>query len=171
MRRIADAGWSRLLVTFSKLTGLSPARTSLKFIVVMLAVLLPCSLVFFAPNLRATSNIITVNNTTDPASTSGNGFCTLREAIDNANAASDTWGGDCTAGTGTDTINFSVSGTIALVQGTLPSIANALTIDGTGETITVDGASSFRVLSVSAGATLNLNDLTISHGASAGSSG
>src|ERR1039458_4080243 len=58
---------------------------------------------------------ITVNNTTDPASTSGNGFCTLREAIDNANSpGTDTTGGDCVKGTGTDTISFSVSGTITL---------------------------------------------------------
>ena len=84
--------------------------------IALLAVLLPCSVLVFTTNLRATSNIITVNNTTDPASTSGNGFCTLREAINNANATSDTSGGDCAAGTGTDTINFSVSGTITLAR-------------------------------------------------------
>ncbi len=61
-----------------------------------------------------TPNVITVNNTTDPSSTSGNGFCTLREAINNANAKSDTSGGDCAAGTGNDRIVFSVSGTITL---------------------------------------------------------
>ncbi len=114
MSRIAVAVRALLLSTISRLTDISRARTSLKFIAVMLAVMLPGSLIFFAPNLRATSNIITVNNLTDPASTSGNGFCTLREAINNANAASDTSGGDCVAGTGTDTINFSVSGTIPL---------------------------------------------------------
>ena len=116
-----------------------------------------------------TANVITVNNTTDPASTSGNGFCTLREAINNANAKSDTSGGDCAAGSGTDIIIFSVSGTITLgTNGTLPAIANtspgSLTIDSNGQTITVDGADSHQVLIVNAGATLNLFLLTIAHG-------
>jgi hypothetical protein len=167
MRRIAVAVYSLLISGISKLTGLSDARVSVKFMIALLAVLLPCSVLVFTTNLRATSNIITVNNTTDPASTSGNGFCTLREAINNANAASDTSGGDCAPGTGTDTIKFSVSGTITLVQGTLPAIANSspgsLTIDGSGQTIAIDGANSFRVLQVNAG-TLSLNSLTIAHG-------
>src|ERR1035437_9455871 len=68
MRRIADSVCSTFRSAISKLTSLSGARTSLKFIVVLLAVLLPCSLIFFTTGLRATSNIITVNNPTDPAS-------------------------------------------------------------------------------------------------------
>jgi len=117
------------------------------------------------------NNTITVNNTTDPASRSGNGFCTLREAIDNANTpGADTSGGDCAVGTGSDTIVFSVSGTITLSStlGSLPAIANSspesLTIDGTGRTITVDGANFNGVFVVNSGATLNLNRLTIAHG-------
>ena len=169
MRRIAVAVYSLLISGISKLTGLSDARVSVKFMIALLAVLLPCSVLVFTTNLRATSNIITVNNTTDPASTSGNGFCTLREAINNANAASDTSGGDCAPGTGTDTIKFSVSGTITLgTNGTLPPIANSspgsLTIDGSGQSVTVNGADSFQVLQVNTGATLSLNSLTIAHG-------
>jgi len=38
--------------------------------------------------------------------------CTLREAIQNSNSDHDTTGGDCAAGNGIDTINFSVTGTI-----------------------------------------------------------
>src|ERR1700720_4614980 len=83
-------------------------------LVALLLVLAPVCLILTQSRLHASSNTITVNNTTDPASTSGNGFCTLREAINNANAASDTSGGDCAPGTGTDTIKFSVSGTITL---------------------------------------------------------
>src|ERR1700722_18682307 len=151
MRRIAVAVCSRLLSAISKLTGLSSARTSLKFIVVMLALMLPASLIFFAPNLRATSNIITVTNTTDT------GAGSLRAAITSAN-------GSPTVAT---TINFSVSGTVTLASA-LPAIANtspgSLTIDGTGQTITVDGANSFQVLVVNSGATLTVNDLTIAHG-------
>ena len=174
MRRVGGSVCSIFLAAISKLTCLSDARTSLKFMVVILGVLLPGSVVIYTTNLRATSNIITVNNTTDPASVSGNGFCTLREAINNANSASDTTSGDCVAGTGTDTINFSVSGTITL-SSTLPAIANAspgsLTIDGSGQNVTVDGANSFQVLRVNTGATLNLNSLTIAHGNGGGSDG
>src|ERR1035437_9609945 len=163
MRRIADSVCSTFRSAISKLTSLSGARTSLKFIVVLLAVLLPCSLLFFTTGLQATSNIKTVNNPTDPASISGNGFCTLREAINNANSASDTTGGACAIATGTDTINFSVSGTIT-IGGSLPAIAHNLTVDGSGQTITVDGAGLYLILVVNSGATLNLNKLTIAHG-------
>jgi len=70
-------------------------------------------------------------------------------------------------GTSTDTINFSVSGTIALVGSTLPTILNTLTIDGTGQSITVDGSNSgspAEILYVNSGATINVNDLTIANG-------
>jgi len=180
MSAIAVAVCSLLRSTVSKFTGFSGARVSVKFMTVLLAILLPCSVMLSTSSLHATS-IITVDNLTDPASTSSNGFCTLREAIDNANAKSDTSGGDCMAGTGTDTIRFSVSGEILLgTNGTLPAIANSLTIDGTGQTITVDGGGSIsfpppvnppvpmnpgvEVMSVNTGATLNLNLLTIADG-------
>ena len=172
--------WTRCWNAFSKrlARALSPAvawslsasRAIVRpgLLVALLIVVAPVCLVLTQSRLHASGNTTTVDNLTDPASTSGNGFCTLREAINNANAKSDTSGGDCTAGTGTDTINFSVSGTITLVQGTLPAIANtspgSLTIDGTGQTITVDGANSFGVLVVNSGATLTVNDLTIAHG-------
>jgi CSLREA domain-containing protein len=95
--------------------------------------------------------------------TGGNGKCTLREAITNANANSDTTGGDCAAGSGTDTISFSVSGTI-VVSPTLPSINDDLTIDGSGQSITVSGNHAVRVLVVNGGKTLSLNALTIANG-------
>ncbi|MCC7448008.1 MAG: CSLREA domain-containing protein, partial [Anaerolineae bacterium] len=41
---------------------------------------------------------ITVNSDADNA-TAGNGLCTLREAINNANTTVDTTGGDCVVGT------------------------------------------------------------------------
>ncbi len=47
---------------------------------------------------------ITVNSTADNL-TAGDGNCTLREAIMNANSDSDTTGGDCSAGNGADTID------------------------------------------------------------------
>ena len=138
-------------------------------LVALLIVLVPLCAITIRSELHASTNTITVNNTTDPASTSGNGFCTLREAIDNANAKSDTTAGDCAAGAGTDTINFSVSGTITLGSG-LPAIVNTLTIDGTGQTVTIDGAKLYGVLVVNSGATLNLNDLTIADASSTAAS-
>jgi hypothetical protein len=114
-------------------------------------------------------NTITVNNTTDPASISGNGFCTLREAINNANAASDTTAGDCTAGTGNDTINFSVSGTITLGS-PLPAITGGtLTIDGSGQQVVVDGNNQFQIFF--ANSNVNLNLLTVQHAYEAGHGG
>src|ERR1700684_4063778 len=83
------------------------------------------------------ANTITVNSLLDPGST-GDHLCGLREAISNANAEADTSMGDCAAGTGNDTIVFNLSGTIALGSG-LPSIQHTLEIDGTGQTVTIDG--------------------------------
>src|SRR5438552_4196492 len=59
----------------------------------------------------APSAALVVNDLGDDT-TGGNGKCTLREAIANANANSDTTSGDCAAGSGADTISFGVSGTI-----------------------------------------------------------
>ena len=121
----------------------------------------------FPTTLQVDATSITVNTLND-SSTSGDGLCSLREAINNANSpGTDTTGGDCLVGTATETISFSVSGTITL-SSALPTIANSspgsLTIDGSGQTITVDGANSFQVLQVHSGATLSLNSLTIAHG-------
>ena len=117
---------------------------------------------------------IAVNSLADNTTT-GDGNCTLREAINNANSDSDTSGGDCAAGTGDDTITFSVSGTITLGSA-LPTIvstatAGKLTIDGSGQSITVSGNDSVRVFAVASGAELTLNSLTVSHGKTGSSGG
>ena len=109
----------------------------------------------------AGGNTITVNTLLDPSPTS-DGLCSLREAISNSNAQADTTMGDCVAGTGNDTIAFSVSGTIVLGSG-LPSIQRTLEIDGSGRTIAIDGGGANRVLLNLTG-TLTLNNLTISNG-------
>ena len=74
-------------------------------------------------------------------------------------------GGDCISGTGDDIIMFSVSGTITLGSA-LPDVNNSgtLTIDGSGQHITIDGANSYQVLEVELADTVTLNDLTIAHG-------
>ncbi|MGD0073656.1 MAG: choice-of-anchor Q domain-containing protein, partial [Candidatus Binataceae bacterium] len=107
---------------------------------------------------------IVVNTTVDD-STPDDGLCSLRKAITNANNAAQTFT-ECNTGTGFDSITFSVSGTIYL--GSTLSIANAspgsLSIDGSGQNITIDGADTYQVLVVNPGATLNVNDLTIANG-------
>src|SRR5208283_2281390 len=80
----------------------------------------------------------------------------------------DTTGGDCWVPTGTtDDITFSVTGTITL-SSSLPTIQQTsltlVTIDGTGQSITISGHSLYEILYVNSGATLTLNDLTIENG-------
>lgn len=109
----------------------------------------------FAPPARATG--IVVNDTGDTlnspgCATTGTGTCTLRDAITFANANS-----------GGDVITFSVSGTISLGSA-LPAIDDTLTIDGTGQTIAVSGAGTYRVLEVNSGKTLTVKALTIENG-------
>src|ERR1700719_2847069 len=144
MRCTALAIRSIFLATIFRLAGFSSARASLKFIVVMLAVLLPATMIFFAPKLGSSlQTTITVNSTADPSDGTN---CTLREAINNADNESDTSGGNCNFGTGPQTIVFSVGGDVVL-SSSLPAISNTIDsvrIDGTGEPITIGGASSFQ---------------------------
>jgi hypothetical protein len=94
----------------------------------------------------------TVSNLND------NGADSLRQAIDDANGTA-----------GADTITFTVSGTIVLGS-TLPNITDAagLTIDGTGQSITVSGNNAVQVMFVDTAAKLNLQSLTITNGSTGG---
>jgi fibronectin-binding autotransporter adhesin len=97
------------------------------------------------------------------ADTGGPGICLLRNAINAANAKTRVSG--CAAGTGHDTITFSVTGTIALERA-LPKItASHLTIIGPSSGgITIDGGGEVPVMVVAPGATVKLDDLTIANG-------
>ena len=77
---------------------------------------------------------LVVNSLSD--TTAHDGICTLREAITNANNNLAT-NADCAAGSGADTITFSVSGTILLFSPLNVTDAAGLTIDGTGHTVTI----------------------------------
>ena len=93
----------------------------------------------------------------------GNKDCTLREAINAANALA-----------GANTIAFSISGPISLAGSQLPNITaagGALTIDGTGHAVTISGNHAVRVVQVAAGASLTLNHLTIANGSNPGATG
>ena len=87
-------------------------RSRLTLAVVLLA------LFALVPVLAGTASVaqaatITVNSTAGDV-TSGDGNCTLREAINNAESDSDTAGGDCLAGSGPDMIDLGLALTYIL---------------------------------------------------------
>jgi hypothetical protein len=101
------------------------------------------------------------------------GQCSLREAINNANANVDTTGGDCVAGSaGADTIDMSsLSGTIPLSvpgefgQSTLPTITDDLTIIAPGSsTLTVKQTGLGRVMTIGGGAVVTVSGITVTGG-------
>ncbi len=83
----------------------------------------------------------------------------LRKAITDANASA-----------GADTINFTVSGTITVLTA-LPIITGDLTIDGSGQTVTLSGNDLVRGLRIGAGVSATLRHLTIAHAKTAGDVG
>ena len=101
---------------------------------------------------------LVVNTLDDPGDSTE---CSLRGAIENNTSKSTNSDNNCAAGTGSDTIVFSVSGTIMLGGGL--EVSNYLTIDGSGQKVTVDGNSN-QIMMVDPGATLILNDLTLQNG-------
>lgn len=100
---------------------------------------------------------ITVDTTSE---TSSAGHCTLRDAILAANAGTTRF--NCVGSGGADSIGFSTAGTIVLT-GTLPVIAQDLTIDG-GGSITISGNSLYQIVSVSSTINLNLIGLRFQNG-------
>ena len=126
----------------------------------LIAALAPVWIALIPTVLHA--NTITVNTLGDPGPS---GTCDLRDAITNANNKNQSGSASCVAGSGIDTIVFSVSGAITLASDLTP-VANAsggsLTING-GGSITIDGSSA-AVFVVNPGATLNLDELTITDG-------
>lgn len=115
----------------------------------------------------------------------GNGRCSLREAIANAESDSDTSSGDCTAGNGTDTIELAASSTYSLPDSAvtdakygnsgLPEINTTIVIDGNGATIQRDTSlfsseacsgtgAKFRIVYVGPTGNLTLNDVTMRYG-------
>jgi len=113
----------------------------------------------------------TVNDTGDAAdANAGNGFCstaggvcTLRAAIQEANAL--------TGCANPIDINFSITGTITLTS-SLPAIAHNVNINGPGAAnLTVSGATSFRPFNIGAGTTVLIDGLTIANGRVSGDGG
>src|SRR5204862_247332 len=100
---------------------------------------------------------ITVNTLADENGTGAN--CSLREAITAAN--NDVAFGGCPAGSGTDTITFSVTGTITLGS-SLPNITSSMNITGPGAgSLTINGNDSVRIMTIGDSLTITIYAYTV----------
>jgi len=111
-------------------------------------------------------NTLTVNNLGEGAdfapgdgvceTANGNGICTLRAAIQEANAL---------PGCSPFTINFSVTGTITLTNGQLLVTHPNLTVNGPGASqLTVSGNNASRIFEINIAATASISGVTITNG-------
>ena len=149
------------------------------FLVVLISIVLLNFSVFAAQSVFAAT--IIVNSTADNLTTSDT-FCTLREAIRNANIAAggDLSGGDCVAGSaGADTITFNSSldgSAIVLTMATTNEnnslngdldIRDNLTLTGNGSGSTIiDAAAIDRVFDIPvSGLSVTFSNMTIQNGA------
>jgi hypothetical protein len=119
--------------------------------------------IFFAGNSFAQAATITVNSTA--TTVANDAICTLPEAITSANnnAAGTT---NCTAGSGADIIDFSVSGTINISGANLTNLASPITIDG-GNNITIDAVNtaSRRIFNLTSAATpVTIQNIILTNG-------
>jgi LPXTG-site transpeptidase (sortase) family protein len=150
-------------------------RAKIQRLISFLVLLCVLTASFAAPQIARAASFV-VNTTADNA-TAGDGFCTLREAIQSANNAGN---GDCGANSpASDTITFdaSLSGGTITLGSTLPNIVTAsttgaLTIDGSSlaAPIIISGNNAVRVMVINFGANVTLNTLVIANG-NAGFSG
>ena len=130
-------------------------RNSVVILLILLVVLLAGS------NPAADAATITVNSLADTV-VPGDGNCTLRKAIANANNNAATYS-DCAAGSGTDVINITATGTITLLSA-LPDLTGSLTINGPGSSsLSISGGNTLRVFYLS-GSIFIFQNLQISNG-------
>ena len=137
--------------------------TSRQGVWVVLAVLVAAALaasllllMMVASPARADTTFTVKSKADTDGMTCGPSDCTLRQAINAANAAP-----------GNDTIVFALGPTATITLGsTLPTITDAsgLTIDGQSASITISGNEQVRVFEVVAGAELALSKLTVANG-------
>lgn len=159
-------------------------RQTKKLVIVLLCLLVAFPFTGSGPAMAAASTMITVNDAGDN-SPAGDGRCTLREAIQNANQGGDSSAGDCAPG-GTDTaITFhsSLAGQVISLTsaGNMEVGASALVITGK-VTIAGDaqsgiivernsGAPEMRLFYVKSGASLTLEHVTLKNGVARGATG
>ena len=129
--------------------------------VVIILLSISVAVVFQLPTTKAASTFIvnTLADTPDAEPGNGscadaNGFCTLRAAIQEANALA-----------GDDAISFSVTGTINLT-GALPTLSTRITINGPGSSqliIRRDTGGDYRILTIGS-ANVRISGLTVTNG-------
>ncbi len=117
------------------------------------------------PPTPALAAPIVVNSPNDNV-VDGDGFCTLREAVLNANNNGGA-SSDCAAGDGADTITFSVSGIISLSSRLNASDAAGLVISGAGQDVVLDGGDANGILGVTPLASLEVRNLVLQNGRAA----
>lgn len=117
----------------------------------------------------ASAATITVNTLADM--TAGP-ECSLRDALSAAHG--DSAAGGCAAGAGADTITFAVSGTVALMRTLIIPSGSVVTVDGSGQSVTISGRQSESLgealIQVQPSGTLHLRRVTVTeaHGARGG---
>jgi hypothetical protein len=113
-------------------------------------------------SLAAADSTVTVN-TTNAASTMGDGLCSLPEAVAYADGSAEP---DCAPGTasGTTTININAN-TVKYSITSVLSITKPTVINGSGPAATIiDGGGTTQVFNIAAGVSVTINDVTISGG-------
>lgn len=108
---------------------------------------------------------VTINvNTTTDETTTGNGTCSLREAVLYANGTAEP---DCAPGTATGTTTVTLpSGPYVLTSGAL-SVTGTTVINGAGAaSTTIDANGASQVVKIGTGATVSLNGVTVTGGTS-----
>ncbi len=147
--------------------SIRPQRLTLRL---TLAVLLLLALLGgqHVPVARAASIVVT---TASDIPASGDGFCSLREAIENAHSDNQSGSTDCAPGSGADTITFAGDYTIIPVTIPLLDLYHNLTIDGSGHNVTVSGDTVRRVFNIQAGAVVTITNLSIINGNASGDRG
>ncbi len=117
---------------------------------------------------------ISVNSLLD-TSVSGDGECTLREAIANADSDSQSNSIDCAAGQGVDDIQIVSSGMLQLLQGDLVINSSMRIRNVSGSEVTISGNDQFRPFTIAPNSyqlpvpTVEMVDLSIANGLAAGS--
>ncbi len=104
-----------------------------KPIIISLAILLILPVVSLLGGQQVFAAATITVDSNDGGAIADDGACTLREAIINANNDDQSGSADCTAGSGTDTIEFAIgTGQVTITPDTpLPDITSVVVIDGT----------------------------------------
>jgi CSLREA domain-containing protein len=116
---------------------------------------------FVVPDTARAAAIIIVDTDDDSTPPLADGFCSLREAITNANDNAATFA-DCAAGSGADTVFLSDAIDVISLDADLPTITDDLTIEPEVPfNPEIDGDNLYRPFTIDAGVVVSLNQFFI----------